>query len=236
MLRLSTNARTAWVGDLKVENKVGTDGQPYISKSITFKIASNRDYSINKVINGVTTKERPADFIFCKATGSTAQLIKDFASAKDANGKLISRHVALHGALETYTTKKPMQVSALINGVTQTIPFEIEVENTIFMVRDLEFLDNANKATTVTTIQAGIIQPTQSVSTVQPTSQSTQSVSTVQPTSQSTQSSVEPTTSQPTVTQSVTEQPPQVVESTVTTSQSVQQATVPESSNSSCPW
>ena len=116
-----------------------------------------------------------------------------------------------------------MQVSALINGVTQTIPFEIEVENTIFMVRDLEFLDNANKATTVTTIQAGIIQPTQSVSTVQPTSQSTQS-------------SVEPTTSQPTVTQSVTEQPPQVVESTVTTSQSVQQATVPESSNSSCPW
>lgn len=223
MLRLSTNARTAWVGDLKVENKVGADGQPYISKSITFKIASNRDYSINKVINGVTTKERPADFIFCKATGSTAQLIKDFASAKDANGKLISRHVALHGALETYTTKKPMQVSALINGVTQTIPFEIEVENTIFMVRDLEFLDNANKATTVTTIQAGIIQPTQSVSTVQTTSQPTQS-------------SVEPTTSQPTVTQSVTEQPPQVVESTVTTSQSVQQATVPESSNSSCPW
>lgn len=152
MLRLTTNARTVWVGDLKTETKVGNDGKPYISKSILFRVASNRDYTINKVVNGVTVKERPSDFIFCKANGSVAQAIHDYASAKDTSGKTISRHLALHGSLETYTTKKAMQVNATINGQIQAIPFEVEVEQTIFIVRDLDFLDSSAKANLATPI------------------------------------------------------------------------------------
>ena len=165
MLRLSTNARTVWVGELKTESKVGADGQPYISKQILFRVASNRDYTVNKVVNGVTVKERPSDFIFCKATGSIAQAIADYASAKDATGKLISRHLSLHGSLETYTTYKDMQINANVGGQVQAIQFKAEVEQTIFIVKELDFLDSSSKATVATPVVGGAIPTTQPIVT-----------------------------------------------------------------------
>lgn len=182
MLRLSTNARTVWIGDLKTESKVGADGQPYISKQILFRVASNRDYTVNKVVNGVTVKERPSDFIFCKATGSIAQAIADYASAKDATGKLISRHLSLHGSLETYTTYKDMQINANVGGQVQAIQFKAEVEQTIFIVKELDFLDSSSKATVATPIVGGAI------ATTQPTITATQpSITATQPTVTATQ-------------------------------------------------
>lgn len=163
MLRLSTNARTVWVGDLKTESKVGADGQPYISKQILFRVASNRDYTVNKVVNGVTVKERPSDFIFCKATGSIAQAIADYASAKDATGKLVSRHLSLHGSLETYTTYKDMQINANVGGQVQAIQFKAEVEQTIFIVKELDFLDSSSKATVATPVTGGAVATTQPI-------------------------------------------------------------------------
>lgn len=163
MLRLSTNARTVWVGDLKTESKVGADGQPYISKQILFRVASNRDYTVNKVVNGVTVKERPSDFIFCKATGSIAQAIADYASAKDATGKLVSRHLSLHGSLETYTTYKDMQINANVGGQVQAIQFKAEVEQTIFIVKELDFLDSSSKATIATPVTGGAVATTQPI-------------------------------------------------------------------------
>lgn len=163
MLRLSTNARTVWVGELKTESKVGADGQPYISKQILFRVASNRDYTVNKVVNGVTVKERPSDFIFCKATGSIAQAIADYASAKDASGKLVSRHLSLHGSLETYTTYKDMQINANVGGQVQAIQFKAEVEQTIFIVKELDFLDSSSKATIATPVTGGAVATTQPI-------------------------------------------------------------------------
>lgn len=163
MLRLSTNARTVWVGDLKTESKVGADGQPYISKQVLFRVASNRDYTVNKVVNGVTVKERPSDFIFCKATGSIAQAIADYASAKDAAGKLVSRHLSLHGSLETYTTYKDMQINANVGGQVQAIQFKAEMEQTIFIVKELDFLDSSSKATIATPVTGGAVATAQPI-------------------------------------------------------------------------
>ena len=190
MLRLSTNARTVWVGDLKTESKVGADGQPYISKQILFRVASNRDYTVNKVVNGVTVKERPSDFIFCKATGSIAQAIADYASAKDAAGKLVSRHLSLHGSLETYTTYKDMQINANVGGQVQAIQFKAEVEQTIFIVKELDFLDSSSKATVATPVVGGAIAATQPIVTAT----QTQAVAQTQIVTQPVQSQVATTT------------------------------------------
>lgn len=145
MFRITTNARTAWVGDLVVENKVGNDLKPYVAKSILLKVASNRDYQVTKVANGVTTKERPSDFILCKATGSLAQLIADHASEKN-NGKIVSRFLELAGHLEVYTSTKtvPVEKVVTIGEKKYNIKFEaqVPVENTIFIIKELQFLDN----------------------------------------------------------------------------------------------
>lgn len=167
MLRTGTNARTVWVGDLKVENKVGADGKPYQSKTILFKVASNRDYTVNKVVDGKVVKERPSDFIFCRANGSVAQAIADFASAKDATGKLVSRYLSLHGAIETYTTMKDMTVNANINGTIYPIAFQVEQEQTVFIVKELDFLDSSTKSgVTPTNVVTGVVATTATTNTV----------------------------------------------------------------------
>ena len=220
MLRLSTNARTVWVGDLKTESKVGADGQPYISKQILFRVASNRDYTVNKVVNGVTVKERPSDFIFCKATGSIAQAIADYASAKDATGKLVSRHLSLHGSLETYTTYKDMQINANVGGQVQAIQFKAEVEQTIFIVKELDFLDSSSKATVATPVTGG------AVATTQPALTATPVTTTVTATQPAVQPQVTQATAQPVVQTQVVTQPavqPQVpVTPTVPTTEAQQ--------------
>ena len=206
MLRLSTNARTVWVGDLKTESKVGADGQPYISKQILFRVASNRDYTVNKVVNGVTVKERPSDFIFCKATGSIAQAIADYASAKDAAGKLVSRHLSLHGSLETYTTYKDMQINANVGGQVQAIQFKAEMEQTIFIVKELDFLDSSSKATIATPVTGG------AVATAQPIISANQTVTQSQIITQPVQSQIVP---QPVQSQVPVTEVPQQVQSQV---------------------
>lgn len=150
MYKVFTNARTVWVGDLKVENKVGADGKPYESKTILLKVASNRDYSVSKVVNGETSKVRPADFVFCKANGHIAQLIADYASGKSADGKLISRFVSLSGHLETYVTQKTINIEKVIsiNGAMYKVPFSevIDIDQTTFVIREIEFLDSSEKS------------------------------------------------------------------------------------------
>ena len=228
MLRLSTNARTVWVGDLKTESKVGADGQPYISKQILFRVASNRDYTVNKVVNGVTVKERPSDFIFCKATGSIAQAIADYASAKDATGKLVSRHLSLHGSLETYTTYKDMQINANVGGQVQAIQFKAEVEQTIFIVKELDFLDSSSKATVATPVSGGAVATTQPALTATPV---TTTVTATQPAVQP-QVPVTPTVPTTEAQQSVQTQTPAV---TVQATQGSQTVTVDQTSVTTTP-
>lgn len=158
MFRINTIARTVDVHELKVENKMGADGKTYESKSITFKVATNRNYTISKTVNGVITKERPTDFMFCKAIGSLAQAIADHASERKADGKIVSRRIELVGHLETYTSLKKTVIEQLvpIGDKKYNIKFnaEIPVDQTIFIVKELDFLDSATKAPVGGTIPA----------------------------------------------------------------------------------
>jgi hypothetical protein len=146
MFRLHANARTVRMGELQIENKTNAEGQAYQSKSILFTVASNRDYSVTKTVNGQQVKERPSDFVFCKAMGNIAQALADYASEKDANGKLVSRFIELAGHLETYTTKRtiPIEKVLTIGGKQYKVNLDtqIDVEQTIFIVKELQFLDS----------------------------------------------------------------------------------------------
>jgi hypothetical protein len=154
---MNTNARTVWVDELKVEKRKGNDGQEYDAKSILFCVASNRPYSVVKkdsngnpiTENGQVVRERPSDFLLCKATGNVAQVIADHCSEKraDGSGKQISRHLSLYGHLETYKTLKPVKMDKVvnINGTNYKVEFDtkIEVDAQIFIVHDInDFLDS----------------------------------------------------------------------------------------------
>lgn len=147
MFKISVVGRTVDVHELKVENKVGTDKVPYVAKSITFKVASNRNYPVTKVINGVPTKIRPTDFVFCKATGQLAQVIADYASERKPDGKIVSRHLYLEGHLETYVGSKEIELNEKVplGDKTYNVKFKpkVAVDQTIFIVKELEFLDSA---------------------------------------------------------------------------------------------
>lgn len=152
MFRITTNARTSWVGELLVENKAGSDKVPFESKTILFKVASNRDYTVNKVTNGVTTREKPSDFVFCRAHGSIAQAINDYCKEKKVGeeGKFVSRHLELAGHLETYIAKKtvPFEQIVALSGANYNLKLDhvVDVEQTVFVVKELNFLDASAKA------------------------------------------------------------------------------------------
>lgn len=154
---MNTNARTVWVDELKVEKRKGNDGQEYDAKSILFCVASNRPYSVVKkdsngnpiTENGQVVRERPSDFLLCKAIGNVAQVIADHCSEKraDGSGKQISRYLSLYGHLETYKTLKPVKMDKVINinGTNYKVEFDtkIEVDAQIFIVHDInDFLDS----------------------------------------------------------------------------------------------
>lgn len=145
MLRVNAIARTVWVKDLLTEKRQGNNGD-YDSKSILFRVATDRNYKRTVVKDGVQTEERPTDFILCRANGATAQVIADNCSAKDSEGKLISRHLGLIGHIETYETNRTFKVENLavsISGANYNLNFDTiqKVDGNIFIVDEIEFLD-----------------------------------------------------------------------------------------------
>ena len=153
-------ARTvAIVRDFKVEKRQGANGE-FESKDILFRIAVDRDYQVSVTENGITGKKRPTDFWLAKCTGEVAERFNKFCTAKDEQGKLVSRHLLLGGNFEQY--QKPRKIHATpqvnMNGQLVQLEFDMEVPDTstIFIVNDIEFLDGkkdttpANTTTTAT--------------------------------------------------------------------------------------
>ena len=132
--------RTSKVQELKVtKNDDGSE-----SKSITFTIASNRNYSVNKTVNGQIVSERPTDFLFCMAYGKTAEIISEYCNVHGEDGKLISRHLQVNGELRTYRKNEVRYTKIVIDGAEKTLKFEVPIEHTVLMVNEIEFLDSMN--------------------------------------------------------------------------------------------
>ena len=152
MLRGFMTIRTTWVKDLQVEKRQGQNGE-FDSKTILFNIATDRNYKVDqKQPDDSIKKVYPTDFYLCRAKGDVAQRIADFCSAKNAEGKTISRRLLLIGHMETY--KKTQQYSPTANlqlpdgnVYPVTITHEVQSDGTVFVVDEFEFLDSnpANK-------------------------------------------------------------------------------------------
>ena len=186
MQRTIMNARTvSIVKPFKVETKQGVDG-PFESKSIMVRIAANRDYKRPRTENGKTTYEYPTDFWLAKFTGSTAEAFNKYCTDTKEDGKLISRHLLLEGAMENYIGVRKEHVSPLVDVKGELLQLEMDVElnerNTIFIVDSMTFLDSQPvkpQSTTGTVVTAAVVTPvsqsgtpvTQVVHPVTPTAQ-----------------------------------------------------------------
>ena len=154
-------ARTvAIVRDFKVEKRQGANGE-FESKDILFRIAVDRDYQVSVTENGITGKKRPTDFWLAKCTGEVAERFNKFCTAKDEQGKLVSRHLLLGGNFEQY--QKPRKIHATpqvnMNGQLVQLEFDMEVPDTstIFIVNDIEFLDGKKDTTPANTTPTATI-------------------------------------------------------------------------------
>ena len=132
------------VKDFTVEKRQGANGE-FESKSILFRIAVDRDYQVSVTENGITGKKRPTDFWLAKCTGEIAERFNKYCTEKDANGKLVSRHLLLGGNFEQYEKQRVVkaELQTEINGQLYNVAGDVNVTETrtIFVVNDIEFLD-----------------------------------------------------------------------------------------------
>lgn len=182
------------VKDFKVEKRQGANGE-FESKEILFRIAVDRDYQISVTENGITGKKRPTDFWLAKCTGEVAERFNKFCTAKDEQGKLISRHLLLGGNFEQYQKPRIVkaELQANINGQLYNVVGDVSVPDTctIFIVNDIEFLDGKRDtapANTTTTPTAASVTP---VGTVPQGTAPVQSATPVQATTPVTQAPVQ---------------------------------------------
>lgn len=146
MLRANMSARTVWVKDLQIEKRQGQNGE-FESKTILFNVATDRNYKVDqKQPDGSVKKNYPTDFYLCRAKGEVAQAIADFCSAKNAEGKTISRRLNLFGHIETYKKAQAFDATANVNfnGAVYpvTIKHEEQIDGMVFVVEEFEFLDS----------------------------------------------------------------------------------------------
>ena len=194
MLRGNMVARTVWVKDLQVEKRQGQNGE-YDSKTILFNVATDRNYKIDEPQpDGSTKKVNPTDFYLCRAKGEVAQRIADFCSAKNGEGKTISRRLNLYGHMETYKHPRTFSPTANVQLGAEVYPVTITheemLDGVVFIVEEFEFLDsnpaNRNNNGTTTTPVATIGTPVQG-QTVAPQVVTTPAQPVVQSTAQNTQ-------------------------------------------------
>ena len=216
-------ARTvAIVREFKVEKRQGANGE-FESKDILFRIAVDRDYQVSVTENGITGKKRPTDFWLAKCTGEVAERFNKFCTAKDEQGKLISRHLLLGGNFEQYQKPRVVkaELQANINGQLYNVAGDVSVPDTctIFIVNDIEFLDGKRDTTPTNTTTASTAA---SVTPVGIAPQATTPVQNATPTQTTT-----PTQTAPVATTTPVAQPAQVSPAT--------QATVTDNSNAMNP-
>lgn len=141
MFRANANVRTVWVKDLQIEKRQGNDGE-YDSKTILFRVATQRNYKRTVEKDGQQVSEYPTDFITCRANGEVAQRIADYCSATDESGKFISRRLNIFGSIICYKGDRRFEnVHVNVNGVDGCISFNAPQDNYMFIVDEFEFLD-----------------------------------------------------------------------------------------------
>lgn len=146
MFRVNANVRTVWVKELQIEKRQGVNGE-FESKSILFRVATPRNYVRTTVKDGKQVEERPTDFMLCRATGNVAQIIADNCSAVNEEGKLISRHLAVYGHIETFPQERVFKIENYeVDVEGETYVFDIEtppqkIDGHILIVNEIEFLD-----------------------------------------------------------------------------------------------
>jgi hypothetical protein len=113
-----------------------------------FNVATDRNYKEDQLQpDGSIKKVVPTDFYLCRAKGETAQAIADFCSAKNGEGKTISRRLNLYGHMETYKKARTFSPTANLqlgdgNVYPVTITHEEMIDNVVFVVEEFEFLDS----------------------------------------------------------------------------------------------
>lgn len=180
------DARTvAIVRDLRVEKRQGVNGE-FESKDILVRIAVDRDYKVTRTENGKTISEYPTDFWLAKFTGNVAQIFADHCANTKEDGKLVSRHLLLNGNFESYKGVRKVTKQININNQLYNVEFDVEVDNTIFIVDSMKFLDknpssssqtNTSGVVTVTPVDsAQVATPVTPVTPVAPVAPATQPV------------------------------------------------------------
>ena len=106
----------------------------------------------------------------CRANGGLAEVIANNCTAKDGDGKLISRHLNVIGHFEMYQNKRVFKIENLpvvINNQTYNLNFDTEqnVDGLIFIVDEIEFLD---KKPTPTVQAQGVTVSNVTVAPAQP--------------------------------------------------------------------
>lgn len=146
-------ARTTWVG----EPRIDTYGETQI-KRLLFKCVSNRDYTstVTKA-DGSTEKDYAPDFMLCECKGVFADTLINYGTARDSNGKLISRLFEFDGTVETYTTTRnyPFTYAGADGTPVQTALEVKDVEQWIIKVQRMKFLDKKPVPTINANMQDG---------------------------------------------------------------------------------
>lgn len=122
-------------------------GQVNNQASISFNLAVDRPYKAGPAdANG--RRQNPTDYIHCRATGPVAETFNKYCTAKREDGKLRSRHLALQGRFEVYTSTRKVEVPKQqinIGGQVYeiTVPaVPVTQTNYVFVVTGMEFLDS----------------------------------------------------------------------------------------------
>lgn len=135
MLNISATLRTVRVAVPFKVNK-NKDGGEF--DSIYFSCASSR--GVKKEEGKVDT-----DFILVKFVGKLADVMRDYASETNGDGKLMSRHIYVSGHLETYQAERPVEFDTVIDGEEYTVKSTVKETRFVLVAEHVEFLDSAKK-------------------------------------------------------------------------------------------
>lgn len=135
MLNVNSVLRTVRVAVPYKENAT-KDGNKFAS--MYFSCASAR--GVKKEEGKIDT-----DFLLVKFTGKLADVMRDYASATNEEGKLASRHIYVSGHLETYQAERPVEFDTVIDGEEYTVKSTVKETRFVLVAEHVEFLDSAKK-------------------------------------------------------------------------------------------
>lgn len=131
-----------------VQTFTGENGIQRQVGSIYFTVAVERNYSQRQTDDQGNVTRRPAtDWFLVKASGPVADNFNKYCTAVDANGKLVSRLIAITGEVETYQKERLVATDIPINGVVyhvENIP--VNETNICINAEKIKYLDSSSRS------------------------------------------------------------------------------------------